>query len=171
MFPPARKREFAKNYVRLTPKQAAQSMFDSFQCRCPDMGMDAAVKNTLAKVKDVTPERLNEISKTTLNGLGCRAGRSGFWINWQGELLPCGMFDKPKISLLEHSFEECWKYIVEETAKLTRCWECESCSKKEICKTCAAACLTETGHMDGKPEYLCQMTEACYQMLLDHEKK
>lgn len=166
MFPPARKGDCSEQYIRLTPERAAKSLLDSFQAKNPEFGLDIAIKNTLAKIK---PVNCTQITEESLKGLNCRAGRSGFWITWKGELLPCGMFDKPKISLLNHTFEECWNYIVTETSKLSRCKECECCDKKEICKTCAASCLTESGRVDGKPEYLCEMTQACYRMMMEYE--
>lgn len=161
MFPPARKVGGAERYVRMTPEEAAQSMLDSFVAKNPLVPLEIAVKNTLARVGRQPDLR-------HLEGLSCRAGRSGFWMNWKGELLPCGMFSEPKISLLEHSFNDCWKYIVEETSKLKRCAECDACDLRNLCKTCGAACLTETGRTDGKPEYLCQMTKECYRLLLTY---
>lgn len=35
---------------------------------------------------------------------------------------------------------------------------CAGCRLKEICHACAAMCVTETGHFDTKPEYVCEMT-------------
>lgn len=166
MFPPVRKDGCAEKYVRLSPEEAARSLLDSFQGKNPGVDMEIAVKNTLAKIKSAAAEILK---KNEFMGLSCRAGRSGFWMNWKGELLPCGMFEEPKISLLEHSFAECWDYIVKETSQLRRCAECEKCEKRAICKSCGAACLTETGRTDGKPEYLCRMTEKCYDLLKEYE--
>ncbi len=164
MFPPARKEEYAGEMFRMTPKEAAVSILESYRVKNGGRDMEAAVENTLRMVK--MPEK-----RENIHGLSCRAGTSGFWLNWKGEMLPCGMFQTPKISLTEHSFKECWEYIVNETEKMVRCAECEQCEKKNICKSCAAACLTETGSVSGKPEYLCQMSEELYRLLQEYSGK
>ncbi|WP_426350908.1 radical SAM/SPASM domain-containing protein [Alloiococcus sp. CFN-8] len=163
MFPPARKEGYDNEFCRLSPEEAAESLFSAFRGRNPQGDLSIASKNTLEKLK-------HPVHLSSAKGLTCRAGRSGFWMNWKGELLPCGMFHEPRISLLEHSFKDCWEHIVKETSELLKCGECESCDKKRICKTCAAACLTETGKIDGKPEYLCKMTEAYYKLLKSYCK-
>lgn len=152
MFPPNRRVDKAPDFVRLTPSESANVMVNSYAEKYSNQDLCMVAKNTL-----------NQIGKQTdysqLKGLTCRAGRSGFWIDWQGNMLPCGMFQKPRINTLEHSFKECWRYIVDETQKLQRSYACEKCEKRAICKTCAAACLTETGYTYGTPQYLCEMTE------------
>ena len=164
MFPPVRKREEAVNYSRMTPKEAARSQIDSFVARAGAQNISAGIQNTLRLIQ--SPEQVADYAANPLTtGLTCRAGRSGFWMNWKGELLPCGMFSEPKISLLEHSFEECWDYIVSETAKIRSCPECRLCPNRRLCKTCGAACLAETGRFDGRPEYLCEMTNELVRQL------
>ena len=87
-------------------------------------------------------------------------------MTWNGNLLPCGMFQDPKISLLEHSFSEGWDYIVKEAAKLETYAGCETCKKKRGCSVCAAGCLAESGNMTKKPDYLCRMAEEYCRLLL-----
>ena len=38
--------------------------------------------------------------------------------------------------------------------------KCGSCPKRGACAVCAAVCVTETGHFDRVPEYVCEMTDA-----------
>lgn len=152
MFPPFRRDDNAQTFVRLTPEEAAANYITTYVGKKDRETLVQAAKNTLDKIGKQT-------DYSAVPGLTCGAARTGFWINWKGEMLPCGMFTEPKMSLLENSFRECWSHIVRQTLKLKRCQECESCGKREICKTCAAACLTETGSFEGKPEYLCKMTD------------
>ena len=35
---------------------------------------------------------------------------------------------------------------------------CQSCDHRDLCGVCAAVCLTETGHFDRVPAYICQKT-------------
>lgn len=87
---------------------------------------------------------------------------------WTGDLLPCGRFLEPKISLLDHTFAESWKYIVEETAKLEMHAGCNVCKKRHGCTVCGASCLAESGDMTKKPAYLCEMTDAYYRLLMPY---
>ncbi len=109
LFPPIRRENDSFN--RLTPKQAAKAKYDWIKYHHGEKQLEIESNGAFAFMEQ-------EFFSTGSNGLTCRAGRSGFWIDWTGALLPCGMFLEPKISLLTHSFSEGWKYITEETAKL-----------------------------------------------------
>ena len=100
------------------------------------------------------------------NGKRCRAAISGFWINWKGELLPCGMFHEPKIDLKINTFADAWKQLVKEFSVVPVCQKCEQCTKRNVCSVCFANCYTETGTMEGRPRYLCDVTDATIQLLL-----
>lgn len=152
MFPPARKPEGSDAFVRMSPEDAAASILEDFLAKNQNDDLIQVASNTIAKGQEAKDWR-------GYTGFYCRAGRSGFWINWKGEMLPCGMLTEPSISLLEHSFLACWKHIVVETQKIKRCADCDACPKREVCKVCVAACKAETGRFDGKPGYLCQMTD------------
>ena len=152
MFPPHRRDDNDERFLRLSPDEAADSVIAAHALRNPHIPLQAAAVNSLAQLC-----RRTDFSK--VQGFVCRAAHSGFWMNWKGELLPCGMFTEPKMSLLDHSFPECWAHICAEVRKLRRCADCDTCAKRPLCKTCAASCLTETGSVSGKPEYLCRMTD------------
>ena len=160
MFPPVHKPEEEKRECRMDPKRAAQSQMESFLVRSPKEAVVPGVLNTLRMLE--LPKRKE---KDEYRGLTCRAGRSGFWISWKGELLPCGMFEEPKISLLEHSFSEGWDYIVQETAKIEYCSDCRKCPKRRLCKSCGASCFAESGSFAGRPQYLCEMTDELIRIL------
>jgi len=36
-----------------------------------------------------------------------------------------------------------------------------------VCHICAAMCVTETGHFDEKPAYLCEMTRQTVRLTLE----
>ena len=48
----------------------------------------------------------------------CRAGHCSFWVDWQGNLVNCGMYASAKISLKERSFAEAWKELVAQTESM-----------------------------------------------------
>ncbi len=147
MFPGIRRGMTAKDQYRLTAPQAAA----------------AEMYGPKSISKEEAVQELNKLEKRPrlqgLDGFPCHAGRSDFSINWRGELLPCISFQEPKISLLEHSFETGWNYMVNACKKMPKCKACVACDLQNICNVCPAHCYSETGRPDGRPDYICQMTE------------
>ena len=92
--------------------------------------------------------------------MGCMAGRSSFWITWDGRMTPCGMMNAPVARPFEEGFDEAWKYITEETDKILLPAECRNCEKRSYCMICGALAIAE-GHGCSykKPDYLCRQTE------------
>lgn len=89
----------------------------------------------------------------------CRAGKTAFWITWDGRMLPCGMFPDEGYSVRELGFDAAWKAVKEYTKGIMMPKECTNCPKKDSCPVCAAACIAETGRSDLRPEYICTMTK------------
>lgn len=101
----------------------------------------------------------------------CMAGRSQFWITWDGRMLPCGMLDYPVSRPFEESFSAAWEKIHTECEKIRLCPDCAVCPEKNHCLNCAAVTYTETGRFDGKPEYMCRMNRAYRAELKKMEKQ
>lgn len=99
----------------------------------------------------------------------CRAGKSAFWITWDGRLLLCAMMDEPAYEPFEEGFEVSWKKLRDRVEKIRLPSECAACEGKDICRSCAAMIYTETGSYDRKPQYRCDLMkaapEACYKVL------
>lgn len=93
-------------------------------------------------------------------GFWCRGGNSYFWVSWDWKLLPCGMIQYPSVPIQAEIFGENWKQLRNEMQKIMLSSECYSCSKRDICQTCAASMMTETGSYQKKPEHHCRMTDA-----------
>ena len=92
-------------------------------------------------------------------GIACRAGRSAFWIDWRGQMTPCGMMNDPAVSVPAVGFAAAWAQTKRATEAIRMPAECAGCAKKEACHACAAMCVTETGRFDGVPRYVCRMTD------------
>lgn len=90
----------------------------------------------------------------------CFAGRSQFWVAWNGEMTPCGMMDVPKTNPLSDGFLTSWEKIKQDTAKIRLCFDCISCKERDTCFNCAAVMLTETGSFQGRPDYMCRINHA-----------
>ena len=97
--------------------------------------------------------------------VNCRAGRSSFAINWQGYLRPCIMLMTPSVPVFEMGFVEAWTKIVMETEKIMLNAKCSGCSFREVCQTCVACAMSETGSFNGVPEYMCEYTKETLRLL------
>lgn len=86
-----------------------------------------------------------------------RAGKSAFWIDRDGKMLPCGQMADPAVNVLELGFAEAWKQTRANAAQIRLLPECAVCDIKNVCRACAAMCYCETGRFDGKPDYVCRM--------------
>ena len=110
--------------------------------------------------KSVPPPELDESCKDPVDGkIRCRAGKAAFWITWDGYLTPCGMMPAPKIDLYKKDFSTSWKELVEVSEKVSLSGVCETCQNRELCHTCAAIAMAETGDTGGIPTYLCKTVE------------
>lgn len=92
-------------------------------------------------------------------GIRCRAGKSSFWVTWDGKMLPCGMLPDEGVDLSKTEFAEAWKQITEKVTCIRLPAKCKNCSLKDLCRACAAMAVTETGHYDQVPEYRCRMAQ------------
>lgn len=90
------------------------------------------------------------------DGINCRAGITTFWVDWRGNMSPCGMLPAGEYNVFEKEFSDCWQGVREQAKAIRLPHECRSCKYKNICTVCAAACLCETGAYGKKPEYVCE---------------
>ena len=161
------------------PVQATSYMFPSVRLDCSNLrpSPEDAAKNTFKCFQGEYGDRLNSVLQELTDGknptaetdditddlgerIWCRAGKSTFWITWRGELSPCGMMPEPKISLLENSFEDSWKYISEKAAEIRLPARCANCELRHMCDVCAASCYAENKKFGALPLYQCKKTEA-----------
>ncbi len=160
VFPPVRKNKLVNDIVRLSPAQCAKAFITGVKTKGSNYSMEIHAKKYL--------DQLFQPTCSCSNGFHCRAGHSGFWINWKGELLPCGMFNEPKVDLLNHTFMEAWEEVSTIFRKNAFCSDCETCKKRNLCAVCLAACYTETGTTLGKPKYLCDTTDEIIRLFLNY---
>lgn len=101
----------------------------------------------------------------------CRAGRSSFWITWDGKLLPCGMMPEPYERLENSGFQTAWEKIVVQVDEIRLPVKCAKCSKKKSCGTCVAMVLAETGGFEEAPKYRCEMMEQYLEQCIEIQKE
>lgn len=90
--------------------------------------------------------------------MGCLAGRCSFAVNWQGQMRPCVMMERPSVPVFDVGFEEGWRRVSEGIQQIRISPDCIACPVQPLCPTCAASAYWETGSMDGVPDYLCRYT-------------
>lgn len=91
--------------------------------------------------------------------MGCRAGRTSFWITWDGRMLPCGMFPGRGYAVRECGFDAAWAQVRRDCAEVRLPAACTDCAYQSGCHLCAASCYAETGTFEQPPAYICRMTK------------
>lgn len=95
------------------------------------------------------------------DGIRCRAGRCSFWVTWQGNMTPCGMFPcEGSPNVFHCSFESAWAEVKNFTAGIRLPGVCSGCPTKDYCRACGAMVITESGCFDQIPQYRCDMMHA-----------
>ena len=156
MFPPVRKdAAMAGKNDRLSPEEAAYYMAyadyltlgkEKFLARDGDMPLPPDPEEACAEVGE---------------GSRCRAGKCSFWITWQGQMTPCGMFpgaESPNV--FEMPFPEAWEEVKRYVAEIRLPAKCAGCSAKNTCRACSAMVIAESGRFDKVPQYRCDMMQA-----------
>ncbi|MBR2526974.1 MAG: radical SAM protein [Blautia sp.] len=124
--------------------------------RCEDTGF--ACGSTAEAAKPVS-EDIASGEKAAFGeekGLICGGGRSGFVINWKGEMRICNRLDAKSFPLRE-GFEQAWKKIHQTAENWPRAAECRGCAYENVCSICAADAMkyAKPGKM---PVGLCERT-------------
>lgn len=157
MFPPVR-RDAAKvgENDRFTPEEAAY-----YAAKIEKLlgGTEQFLKRAEALDFGSIPSDDDMCPDAEGDGILCRAGKSNFWVTWEGKMLPCGMMPDEGVDLSATGFAEAWKQITEKVNAIRLPAKCRSCSLKERCRVCAAMAVTESGRYDQVPEYRCRMAQ------------
>ena len=160
MYPTIRERSHAYNFqARLDPKTAAKARVDVLR---REMGEELFAQYRAQTLANVHP---TDDGPSMQGHMKCRAGQSSFVVNWQGHMRSCVVLNQPSIPLDTISFADAWTKVVQETEQLRTAEECSRCRFRDVCNTCAAAAIAETGRADGVPTYLCEYTKATIQYL------
>lgn len=160
MYPATRERTKPfNNQSRLNPEDAAKAKVRLMKEKMTDEKFAEYAKQYTALALN-TP-----VGESAPGHVKCRAGRSSFTINWQGQLRSCVMLTIPSIDVFEEGFQNAWNYIVEETDRIELSSKCSQCTLRNVCQTCAACAVAETGAYDGVPEYMCKYTETMLELL------
>ncbi|MDO4543962.1 MAG: radical SAM protein [Clostridia bacterium] len=161
LFPPVRNaNRTAFENSRLSPYEAASAIVKLFLYQ---NGREKLQQRMEALKEGKAPSPLGEGDDCAAEGepSRCGAGRSSFWITWQGILLPCGMMDNIAQDLKTTDFDTAWKNVAHAVSEVRLPAKCASCSKKGLCQTCMAMIYCEVGLDNTAPEYRCALADSC----------
>lgn len=146
MFPPVRRtREECDS--RFTPEQAAAVFLRKARRQYTPEGYQGLLEKCAQEDRGHGPEFMR-----------CRAGRSSFWVNWEGDMTACGMMDFPlKTKPFADGFQTSWERLTQCVRTTPVLQGCAGCENRELCSPCAAMIYAETGTTDQKSDYLCRM--------------
>lgn len=158
MFPPIRRDEtsFGRN-ARLSPEDAALARVRADYLQGEEGWFLGQAERFSRFIPLNQIQRSNEPAEAL--GMRCRAGLCSFWIDWQGNLMNCGMYPSVKLDT-SGDFHEKWNELVEYTAQVRYSPGCQGCPNSWLCHPCIAMVSNECGDVNGTPEYLCRMNQA-----------
>lgn len=158
MFPPVRRdaASIGRN-DRLSPEEAglARVRADFLQNE-PDWFIGQAKRFS----HFVDPDQLTVPEDCPEMGMQCRAGVCSFWIDWEGNMVNCGMYGSAKMPLEGRHLSEVWQELTEQTQTYRFAPACAVCPNRPLCHPCMAMVHNECGAPVGRPEYLCRMNLA-----------
>lgn len=154
-FPPSRRSECTScsEFSRISPEEAGKLVADEILYREGAESIKRRAENLCSPLQKNCDLDLGE-------PMQCLAGRSQFWVTWNGNLTPCGMLHTPATHPFNDSFMLSWNKLREIVESIRLCPECSKCEIAGSCMNCAAVTFAETGRFDGKPEYMCKLNEA-----------
>lgn len=157
MFPPVRREKEAED-SRFTPEEAATIFMRQARCTMSEEHYQKFLREN--ETHEQAQNSSEEDWGTDSEQMRCRAGRSAFWVSWDGTMTACGIMDFPR---QEHPFRdgalECWLRLTNHVRSVGVLKECQGCPHRELCRPCAAMLYAETGDVNKKAPYMCQMAE------------
>lgn len=161
MFPPVRnaRQGVPDEEVRFTPEEAGIARARAELCGYKKEELAIRLK-AFHEGREGIVFQDKDCERSPDEKMGCMAGRSSFWITWDGRMTPCGMMNEPVARPFEDGFDQAWEKITKETDEIFLPPECRNCKKRFACMICGALAVAE-GHGCSykKPEYLCRQTK------------
>lgn len=153
MFPPVRVNgcQYGDAPHRFTALEAAEA-----QLKCQEQ--------YLTKEEIISTYNSNEVPAADFKDgqavtMHCRAGKTSFWMTWDGRMLPCGMLPMDGYLVIDSEFDIAWEKCREYAKQVYEPVACAACPKKTQCPSCVASCIAESGSSTIRPEYICRFTQ------------
>jgi len=162
MFPPMR-RDKESCDSRFTAEESAEMFMRKIKCQySPEAYLEYLKKNA----EESNEDNDDETWGSDTEAMRCRAGRSSFWVNWEGNMTACGMMDFPmKTEPFKESFYDCWMKLTDCVRNTQVLKGCVGCDKRKNCNPCVAMIYGETGTVDEKAPYMCRLSECVSELV------
>lgn len=159
MFPPIRRnKEMIGKNDRLNAKAAGYAKVKAdYLYQEPEWFKGQVMRfSNFVNPKDIDFDKLEKSERK----MKCRAGYCSFWIDWQGNMLNCGMHSPVKYNLKQYTIKEAWLKLYEDTKSILYSSICSNCPNMKLCHTCIAMINNECGSSGERPKYICEMNYA-----------
>lgn len=168
MFPPS-KRDKEETDSRFTPEQSAAMFVSKSKFLQTPENYASWLRRELEKLENPAQDDEDHWGDSQEDFMRCRAGRSSFWISWDGAMTACGIAPFPlKVYPFREPFAECWNRLTDTVRTTPVLSGCAGCPRKSVCKPCVAMIYTETGTAQEKATYLCRLAR-CAEALMKQE--
>lgn len=159
MFPPVRRQGEVDTQVRLSPEAAGDARALAEILTADEKLLERRLRALHAGCPGEPTEE--ECTRTADEKMGCTAGKSSFWVTWDGNMTPCGMMNQPAVRPFDTGFDSAWQALCGKADEIFLPPECGTCKMRLNCMICGALSMAEgAGDSRQKPEYLCRMTQA-----------
>lgn len=102
----------------------------------------------------------------------CRAGRSSFWVSWDGTMCACGLMPFPKtFNAFDGKVLDHWLELTDAVRTEPVLSGCAGCNMKTVCKPCVATVYAESGKTEGRVPYLCQLAQCTTDRIQNYLKE
>lgn len=111
--------------------------------------------------RDVDVERQNRINplETSKEVMFCSAGKSSYWLTWDGKMIPCVLMNSPFTNPFESNFLDSWEKIKNKVNEITDPDDCKNCEYKSYCDSCPGKLQAETGYFNKTSLYICELAK------------
>ena len=157
MLPPMR-RDREECDSRFTAEESAQMYLRKAKRLFSHEEYQRWIRDTLHQIQDAS--RQEDDWGEDSEFMRCRAGRSSFWINWEGYMTACGLLDFPvRTAPFRETFKDSWLRLTNAVRTTPVLHGCAGCEKRKVCNPCVAFIYGETGTVDQKSPYMCRIAD------------
>ncbi|MHB8062196.1 MAG: radical SAM protein [Ruminiclostridium sp.] len=133
-----------------------------------DKSLEIKIDEDTMEEKSMFPKE-SIIKRLENSAFRCQAGKTGFWLTWDGRMIPCGLLNTPNAKPLETGFVKAWENIKEGCRSVPKCSDCEKCDFRDQCMACPGRLMTETACFTKPAKYLCDIAK--YRTALKQEEQ
>lgn len=140
---------------RFSPEEAAKALLETEKEKNGKDGLIDYCKRFRKSIEMMSSLNL----EPTIDNLkpSCKAGKTSFWIDWQGKMMACGLIPREGTNLTKTSFNDAWTNVKSSMDEMFMSDKCLNCKYRLFCNNCISNAIAETGKSNIAPEYLCEM--------------